>query len=344
MKWLSGLVVLALCATSMAGAPQFSLAWSEYPSWSTFGVAHDIGLIDGDANEQGEIEKKYNVDIVLQVTDYDSCILLYASSQVDAACLTNIDALNPATSRKSVAILPTSTSAGADACIVPNDITDISQLKGKPMHMLVKSVSEYCAVRNIEIKGQNPADFKFANMDPGAAAIQFQQQSSGISAIVVWNPFVIETLAKRKDSHVLFDSSAIPEEIIDMVVVAQQSLDREGGDRFALAVIETFYRINQRLDSDQRDDTLIALGEKFANLTLAHMRQVVRQTKFYENPQRATEIYSPEKLQPIMKRVHDFCRSRGILERDAKITYGPKTQEDFDLRFDLTYINQVAGK
>ena len=29
-----------------AGVPSFSLAWSEYPSWSTFGVAHEEGLVD----------------------------------------------------------------------------------------------------------------------------------------------------------------------------------------------------------------------------------------------------------------------------------------------------------
>ena len=26
--------------------PSFSLAWSEYPSWSVFGVAHELGLVD----------------------------------------------------------------------------------------------------------------------------------------------------------------------------------------------------------------------------------------------------------------------------------------------------------
>ena len=36
-------------ASADAGAetPSFSLSWSEYPSWSVFGVAGELGLIDG---------------------------------------------------------------------------------------------------------------------------------------------------------------------------------------------------------------------------------------------------------------------------------------------------------
>jgi hypothetical protein len=46
---------------------------------------------------------------------------------------------------------------------------------------------------------------------------------------VVWNPFVLETLNRRKDTHVLFDSTTLPNEIIDAVVMAQASLDKPGG-------------------------------------------------------------------------------------------------------------------
>ncbi|MEO0530408.1 MAG: hypothetical protein AAF266_07485, partial [Planctomycetota bacterium] len=97
--------------------PSFSLAWSEYPSWSVFGVAHENGLILKGEGKLGEIEKKWGVDIVLVQAEYDPCLSQYANSTVDAVCMTNMDSLAPATGRDSVAILPTSTSVGADACI-----------------------------------------------------------------------------------------------------------------------------------------------------------------------------------------------------------------------------------
>ena len=90
-------------------SPTFSLAWSEYPSWSVFGVAHEFRLIDGGVGKMGEIEKKWNVDIKLEELDYDSCMALYASLGCDAVCLTNMDSLNPALSRSSVAMKKTRT-------------------------------------------------------------------------------------------------------------------------------------------------------------------------------------------------------------------------------------------
>ena len=51
----------------------------------------------------------------------------------------------------------------------------------------------------------------------------------------------MQTLRDRKESKVLFDSSSIKEEIIDMVVVAQDSLKKPGGQRFVYALMDAFY-------------------------------------------------------------------------------------------------------
>src|SRR5215510_12269787 len=159
------LATLALSAiTATAAPPSFSLAWSEYPSWSVFGVAHATKLIDGAAGKQGPIEQKWNVDIVLKEAEYDPCLTMYGASQCDAVCITTLDALNPSLSRPSVVILPTSTSFGADALIVPNSIKDVKQLRGKKIHGLAKSVSEYCFNRNLELVAEKPVDYKFTNM------------------------------------------------------------------------------------------------------------------------------------------------------------------------------------
>src|SRR5207247_2947806 len=160
-------LAITTTTTALAAPPSFSLAWSEYPSWSVFGVANELKLIDGAEGKQGPIEKKWNVDIVLKEAEYDPCLTMYGAAQCDAVCITTLDALNPSLSRPSVVILPTSTSYGADALIVPKTITDIKQLRGKKIHGLAKSVSEYCFNRNLELVGEKPADYKCTNMDPG---------------------------------------------------------------------------------------------------------------------------------------------------------------------------------
>ena len=108
-----GLCVCLLVGCGRSETPSFSLAWSEYPSWSVFGVASERGIIDGTEGKLGPVEEKWGVDIVLQEADYDGCITMYGSSTIDAVCMTNMDSLAPCLGRDSVAVLPTSTSVGA---------------------------------------------------------------------------------------------------------------------------------------------------------------------------------------------------------------------------------------
>lgn len=320
--------------------PSFSLAWSEYPSWSVFGVAEMRGLIDGDKGKLGPVEEKCSVDIVLNETDYDTCINLYANGAVDAVCITNMDILNPSMGRAATAILPTSTSFGADACIVTG-IDSIEDLKGKKAYGLEASVSQYTFVRNIEIAGHDPADFTFSNMDPAAAAQAMITKQSGYDAIVVWNPFVLETLKQRADAKVLFDSSAIPGEIIDMVVAGQDSLAKPGGDRFAHAVIDTFYQVNQMLaDPETGEETLVALGSKFSSLGLEKMKTVVEQTQFYKTPADAKALFDGDELRETMGKVTGFCKDYQIIETVPAIGY--TADAEAPLVFTSQYIDAVA--
>ena len=343
-------LILWCCAIAgaawAADAPSFSLAWSEYPSWSTFGVAHELGLINGKKGELGPLEKKWNVDIELKEAEYDPCITMYGSGGCDAVCITNMDVLNPALGRPSVAILPTSTSLGADALIVKSGITDVTQLKGKKIFGLAKSVSEYCFVRNLEILGQNEKDYVFTNMDPGAAATAMQQKQEGYDAIIVWNPFVLQTLkVLGNEVRVLFDSTAIPGEIIDMVVVARESLAKPGGQSFACAVIDTFYQLNAKLeDPATRKETLVMLGKKFSSLNAEEMEKVVQQTRFYKTAAEGLALFSGTKIGPINAKVSDFCVSHAIVPKKPALTYEralARSAPSADLIFDATFMGMA---
>ncbi len=344
MMITAGVAGLCVATAALAAAPpQFSLAWSEYPSWSTFGVAHEYKLIDGRAGELGPIEEKWGVDIVLKEADYDTCIVMYGAGECDAACLTNMDSLPPSLARPSVAILPTSTSMGGDACIVTEAVKAMDDLKNFKVYGLSKTVSEYCFSRVLEKNGHNEDEYLFTNMDPGAAALAMQQKQKGFDAIMVWNPYVLETLNKRQDTRVLFDSTAIPGEIIDMVTVARAALDRPKGGDFACAVIDTFYAVNKLLaDPKTRDDALIALGEKFSHLDLASMKKVVEQTLFYGSPEAGLKAFDYAVLMPTMDKVVAFCVAHEMVDRPPALAYG--AGQDGVLRFDQQFMMAVQAR
>jgi NitT/TauT family transport system substrate-binding protein len=331
-------------ATSGA-KPVFSLAWSEYPSWSVFGVAHEKGLINGERGKLGKIEQKWNVDIELKEADYDPCITMYNSGSCDAVCITNMDVLNPALGRESVAVMPTSTSVGADACIVVG-IKDVDELKKHPVYGLEKSVSQYAFARNLELQKKKESEYQFKNMDPGNAAIALQNKQKGYSAIMVWNPYVLQTLRSNPDSRRLFDSSTIPEEIIDMVVVGKDSLEKPGGKDFACAVIDTYYEFNRLLaDPKSGDETLVSLGKKFSKLGLDDMKVVVKETRFYKTPEDGLKLLTGPEFAQTMERVVDFWESHKWIPKRPTYKIGSAAEGgSVQLLFDPSYIKMVQNK
>lgn len=342
MKTIITTLALSLSVCIAQAADTFKLAVSEYPSWSLFLTAHDLGLIDMNEDELGPIEKKWDVDIVLIETDYDTCITLYGSGQVDAACLTNMDSLAPSLQIPSVAILPTSTSDGADQCITTKQYTSLTELQETPVYGLENSVSQYLFDRYIEDQGMNPADFKFEMMDPAAAATAFLQGQ--LDAIVVWNPFCLEIKAQDKEARTLFSSKSIPNEIIDMVTMSRASLEKPKGEAFACAIIDTYYAFNKLLDSPKtRDEALIALGQRFSKLGLADMRKIVTETRFYGTPTSGTDLFNGAELPKTMDKVSAFCVKQGIVAESPSLAFG-KTDAKANLSFDPQYIEKVADK
>jgi NitT/TauT family transport system substrate-binding protein len=323
--------------------PTFTLATSEYPSWSTFMVARKAGLIGKDGGEPGSLEKKWGVRIKLEVKDYDPCITMFGNGSVDACCLTNMDSLNPALGRPCTAIMPTSTSVGADKVIAVG-IDDIAALKGKKTHGLSKSVSQFMFVRVLQSKGLDPKDYPFDNLDPAAAATALQTGSKDVQSICVWNPFALQTLRTNKQAKTLFDSSAIPEEIIDMVVMGNDSLKKEGGEKFACLVCDIYYNVCQRMDNPKSADlTFKALGEDFSNLSADDMRICCKETRFYSTPEAGTKLFQNTDFQTkTMPTVVKTCQAIGILDngKAPTIGFGDATKQ---LNFDTQYMKKVAA-
>lgn len=337
----------AVSATSSTTAmPSFSVASSEYPSWSTLMVAAKAGLINGSkGGKPGALEKKWNVDMVLEVKDYDPCLAMFGNGAVDAVCMTNIDSLNPALGRPCTAICPTSTSVGADKVIAVG-YTSPEDLKGKKVYGLAKSVSQYSYVRELEKRGLNPAEYPFENLDPAAAATALQSGSGEVKAICVWNPFALQTLRTNPNSKMICDSSEIPEEIIDMIVIGNDSLAKEGGENFAALLCDTYYEVCNRLndsDSTKADATLTALGEDFSKLPLEDMKIVVKETRFYDTPAKGEALFTSEAYKKTMDTVVATCQKIEILEKDKAPTIGYDV-DGKQLTFSTKYMKMAASK
>jgi NitT/TauT family transport system substrate-binding protein len=335
------------------GTPVFTLAWSEYPSWSVFGVAAEMGekgLIDHRKGHMGELEKKWGVDIELKPAEYGTTITLYEGGTVDAVCITNMDVMGTALKKESVAILPTSTSVGGDALLVVDiDVSDkkkaLDQLLKYKVHRLEKSVSEYVFARNVELLGRSEKDYKFVNTPPDVAAKLMQKGDEDYKAIMVWNPLAIQTEKLNKKAKRLFDSSSIPGEVVDLVVVSRESLDKDKGADFACCLIDTYYTFNRMLeDPNKRGELLVKLGKKFSNLNEQEMEQALKETKFYKDAEAGLGLFTGKEFPEKNKMVSKFSVEHKIIDKEPSLSYSSEKAAGTQLRFDPSFMQKVRDK
>lgn len=321
--------------------PVFSVATSEYPSWSTYVVAAKAGLLNpAKGGEHGTLETKYGVDIVLEVKDYDPCIVAYGNGTVDAVCITNMDVLNPSMSRETTLIMPTSTSAGGDQGIAVG-INNLEELKGKPVYGLDNSVSEYTHYRVVQLAGFNISDYPFENLDPGPAATALQSGSDTVKAICVWNPFARQTRNKNPDAKLIYSSEPIRGEILDSVAVGNDALKREGGEAFATCLCAIQYAVCSKMsDGKTADVTIAALKDDFApTLTVDDMKNfVLKETEFYSTPDAGIAVYGNPKLKDTMATVIKTCQAIGVLAPDKQPTISYDGSAGSQLTFTTKYM------
>ena len=333
-----GLPGVAIDPEDLGELPVFTLAWSEYPSWSAFGVAAEEGLIDGDEGATGEYEDEWGVDVVLRQADYDTCLAQYANGSVDAVCVTNMDLLTLAPKRPATVVLPTSTSVGGDAVLAVG-AESFADLKGVETHGLGRSVSQYVFERGLQERGLAKADYPFVDMPPDAAALGMQ--NGDLKSIVVWNPFLLSSERKTPGAKRLFGTEEIPEEVIDLVAVSNASLRKPGGAEFAACLAATFHAFNARLAGPDRDELLVALGEKFSRLPLEDMELVTTQTRFYADADAARALLADDAFRDVTTpRVSAFALESGMVDATPKVGFD---DEAADVNFTARYVDMAEG-
>lgn len=171
------------------------------------------------AAKNGYLDKK-SAHLV-EYTSASQVIMAYRNAAIDAAALTLDEALLLLENKfdpKIVLIFEISN--GADAIISQPTITRIEQLKGKRIGVEDTALGAYLLSRAFEIHHLSLSDVSIVAMEPDKQAHAFTNQD--VDAVVTFEPLKSKLLAKGANS--IFDSSQIPHEIVDVLVVSQQYL------------------------------------------------------------------------------------------------------------------------
>src|ERR671923_694947 len=212
---------------------KFTLAISIYAGWMPWYYAKDQGILKKWAD-------RYQITIDVVEMDYIPSVEAYVAGKVDAGVMTNMEALAmPAKSGIDTTVLIVGDYSNGNDALLVRGIPDVKGLKGTQVYLVELSVSHYLLARALEMHGVKESELKLVNTSDSDIAPAFIANKSQ-KAVVTWNPMVMN-IEQTPGVSKIFDSSKIPGEILDLVVINTKVLNDE--PRFAEALVGAWYEV-----------------------------------------------------------------------------------------------------
>ncbi len=308
MKRLA-ILLLSLSLTSLSHAAEpFKICWSIYVGWMPWAYGAEQGIV----KKWGE---KYGIDIeVVQINDYIESINQYTAGEFDACTMTNMDALTiPAAGGvDSTALVVGDFSNGNDGVILKGK-DSLAGIKGQRVNLVELSVSHYLLARGLETVGLSEKDITVVNTSDADMVSIYG--TDDVTAVATWNPLLSEILS-MPNSNKVFDSSQIPGEIIDLLVINTETLAAH--PELGKALVGAWYEIMGNMSGSDATATKAKTYMATASGTdLAGYEAQLASTEMFYEPAQALELTNSKELVETMKNVAEFSFAHGLLGEGA---------------------------
>lgn len=345
------IVVLCFLIPSLfAATPSFTVGWSVYVGWNPYQYMVRSGILKKWAD-------KYGVAIRVQRFDYAPSLDAFVAKNIDACAMTNMEALDmpAAAGVDTSAIIIGDYSNGNDAVLVRHNLT-LSQIPGKRVLLVEKTVSQYLFERGMALNhlSDELRRVRYMNTSDSDIAGAFLSDTNE-DVVVTWKPLVSQ-IRKGRGITTIFDSSKIPGEILDLLVVRTDILNRPDGSgkRFAKAIVGAWYEVMRQMSQTgpARDKVLAEIAAASQD-SLASYKEQLSTTHMFYTPQSGVTMATSAQLKKTMELVRQFCFTHRLLgdktpsADDVAIRFPDGTIEGkrdrARLRFDPAYMQLAAG-
>ena len=342
MKRIAALILALFFSSTTHAADSFKVCWSIYVGWMPWAYGAEAGIVKKWAD-------KYDIEIeVVQINDYIESINQYTAGAFDACTMTNMDALTiPAASGvDSTALIAGDFSNGNDGIVLKGK-KSLADIKGQNVNLVELSVSHYLLARGLDSVGLSEKDLTVVNTSD--ADLVSVYTTKDVTAVSTWNPLLSEIEA-MPDSYKVFDSSKIPGEIIDLLVINTETLKKN--PKLGKALVGAWYEIMQTMsgsaDAATKAKTFMA---EASGTDLAGYEAQLASTEMFYTPKVALDLVNSDELVSTMEKVANFSFTHGLLGDGApdagfigvempKGTFGDKANVKF--RFDSSYMQLAA--
>jgi NitT/TauT family transport system substrate-binding protein len=302
-------VVGSLSPCSAAQRTTFNVAWSIYVGWMPWDYADQSGILKKWAD-------KYGIKIKLtQINDYVESINQYTAGGFDACVMTNMDMLTipAAGGLDSTALIAGDFSNGNDGVVLKGKGKTLADIKGQKVNLVELSVSHYLLVRALSGVGLRERDIKIVNTSDADIVGAFSAPAT--TAVVTWKPQLSSLLA-ASNAQLVFDSSKIPEEIIDLMVVNTATL--AAYPQLGKALVGAWYEtMALMLRHDAAAKAALASMAKASGTDPAGFDSQLATTHLFSTPAEAYAFMTGDTLIKTMDLVRRFSYEHGILGQGA---------------------------
>lgn len=221
-RWLiGGVTVLAIsalagCTTRQgaSGRPKMLMPVSAWPGYAYMALAHERGF---DTAAGVELDLRDYADPSLIVGDL-------AWGRLPVAQLTTVEVVDLCArqpKRCPEIILVLDESRGGEQLIARPAIRSVNQLKGKRVGLNPTTLGPYVLIRALQSHGLTAHDVEVLTINMGEMAAALAQGK--VDAVATFPPFSLQA-QREANGRVIFDSSQMPGEIFDVLVVERHYL------------------------------------------------------------------------------------------------------------------------
>ncbi len=296
------LTVAMLCLQACTEPPPvLRVGGNVWPGYEPLYLARDLGFLRGAPIHPVEF------------TSATQVLRAYRNEAIDAACLTLDEALRLAGQSTDFRIvLVADSSNGADAIIGAPDIQTLQDLRGRRVAVESNALGAFFLTRALQVAGMRPDAVRVVPMQ-----VQDQEQAflaGTVDAVVTFEPVRGKLLTRG--AHLLFDSSRIPGEIIDVVLVRADYLRRY--PQVVADLVRGWQQAQDHL-SQSADDALARMARREGS-TVAGMRKALHGMNLPSRAENRKLLSGPQPaLQPALQRLAAFMVQAKLLRHPVPV-------------------------
>ena len=293
-------VLFAITSCTQKPTDPLRVATNTWPGYQPLYLAQDLGYLKG-------------VDLH-EMPSSSPVIRAFRNRSVDIAALT-LDEVLPLVQDGVHAhvILVTDFSHGGDVLLAGPSVATLQDLKGKRIGVENTALGAYMLTRALQHAGLAVNDIRIVPRTVDLHAGAFL--SGDVDAVVTFEP--VSTRLLKEGARILFDSSMIPGEILDVLVAHDDVLQRR--PRAVDDLLEAWYRALDDMSQDPKE----AFGKMARHMDAVNARDIENSMKGLTIPRRRENRQLLEgtepQIIPVAERLMQVMLANGLLKRPVDL-------------------------